>query len=87
MKTYSNTIFVNKTDIVSYQISFSTAEIQDQLFYSEFSPSFSGIEQEPETQREFKLIGDELMELDMINLPPFATLLDENHLLFKTPLE
>jgi hypothetical protein len=87
MKTYSNTILVDKTDVVSYQISFSTAEIQDQLFYSEYSPSFSAIEQEPETQQQFKLIGDELMELDMNNLPPSASLLEENHLFFKIPLE
>lgn len=83
MRIYSNAIILTQTDFVSFERSFSTAEIQDQLFYSESSPCLSPIGTERKAEGEFRLIGDELMQVDRVNLPPGATPPKENHALLK----
>lgn len=78
MKISSNAIIITQ-----FERSFSTAEIQDQLFYSESSPYLFPTGTERKTEGEFKLIGDELMQVDRVNLPPGATPLKEDHALLK----
>jgi hypothetical protein len=82
MQTHTNTLFTTHTDIISYEDHFSTAQIEEQIFYSELSPSLSP-SQEEMLQGQFKLIGDELMRIDKENLPPGVPLPSRDISVFK----
>jgi hypothetical protein len=57
-------------NIIDYQLSFSTADIQNQVFEGDASPIYFAPEL-PGPEGEYRLIGDEIMRLDRENLPPF----------------
>jgi len=76
MKIFTNTNSGSPDDYVSYEISFSTAEIESILFHGEFSSELHSPEiAEPEN--DYRLIGDELMRVDRKNLPPNAVTVEE----------
>jgi len=76
MKIFTNTNSGFPDDYVSYEISFSTAEMESMLFYGDFSPGpYSPEIAEPEN--DYRLIGDELMHVDRKNLPPNGVTIEE----------
>ena len=71
-------IQVENQVIVQYEQSFSTAQIEQIIFYGQTSPDIQAAPgyyaaEEPKTEGELMLIGDELMKLDRQNFPPECT--------------
>lgn len=69
MKVFSNTNYASFDKFVSYELSFSTADIETMLFYDDSSPEPAHFEADKPIV-EYKIIGDELMRVDRNNFPP-----------------
>lgn len=83
MKNFSNANSDYSEDFISYIFSLSTAEIEDTIFQGDLSPESTYFETE-ETKKEYKLIADELMQINMQNIPPDSTPIKKDSFLKKT---
>ena len=71
-------VWINAQDekYISYELFFSTFDIENILFNEEYSPEPYPFEV-VELTGEYRLIGDELMRLDKKNLPPDSVPIEE----------
>ena len=74
MTALMNTYPDQNEGFVYYTHSYSTAEIEDCIFYGESSQMFIPVET-AEPEGEHRIIGDELMRVDRVNVPPDKSVL------------